>query len=459
MNLIKIMLCALILAAAGKIEAGTDPKMIIKCNIANCEGDSMNLYQFDGIVFSRLQTSKSNQKDHIFTFTIPKGKHDFYFLGMSTQEMKPVILGGEDNVSIEGDCFAFRFITVKGSKINQEYDRITKRMGTLFSEMEDAKKLRDAAGNDLQKIQMAEMDLFKNDQKKTAFLDSLKVSNPYLSKIVAMNTILSYQVHGKKKYNDEVNYLAKEYFSFVDFKDPDFNRLPMVFEGFKNFTNLINQFNLPNDTHKEYLEFWLNKFPKNSRAYKMALGGIVTSVMARNHYNYVYFGEKYCTLYQKEDPSVAKELSVLVSRARSSIPGMEPPDFTQNNVDDKPFSMSSLKGKVLLIDFWASWCRPCRMENPNVVKVYNQYKAKGFDILSVSLDSDKGRWLEAIQQDGLIWKNHVSDLKGWKNEVANIYGVSSIPQTLLLDKDGKLIARNLRGEQLEQKLKEILGEN
>lgn len=458
MTNIKILFFALLFMTTAGIQAGNEPKLNIKCNIANCEGDSMNLYQFDGIVFSRIQTAKSNPKEHFFQFSVPKGKNDFYFLGLSTQELKPVILGTEENISIEGDCYAFRFITVKGSKINQEYDRITKRMGTLFSEAEDAKKLREAAGNDLQRIQMAEMDLYKNDQKKTALLDSLKKSYPYLANLVAMNTILSYQAHGKKQYEDEVAYLAKEYFAFVNFNDPDYNRLPMVFEGFKNFTNLMNQVNIGNDKHREYIEYWLSKFPKNSRAYKMALGGIVTSLMTRNHYNYIYFGEKYCDVFQKEDPSVTKELRVLVSRAKSSIPGMEPPEFSQNNPEGKPISLSSLRGKITLIDFWASWCRPCRMENPNVVRLYNMYNKKGFDILSVSLDSDQSRWLDAIQQDGLVWKNHVSDLKGWKNEVAGLYGISSIPQTLLLDKDGKLIARNLRGEQLEQKLKEILGE-
>ena len=453
---IKTFILALLLFAAGSAQAENEPKLNIKCNIVNCEGDSLNLYQFDGIVFSRIQTSKS--KDNVFQFSVPKGKNDFYFIGLSTQELRPFILGTEENISIEGDCYAFRSIKAKGSKINQEYDRITRRMGAIFTEAEDAKKQREAAGNDPQLIQMAEMELFRNDQKKTALLDSLRKSYPYLANLVAMNTILSFESSGKKKYSDEVSYLAKEYFAFVDFKDADYNRLPMVFEGFKNFTNLMNQVNVSNEQHREYIEFWLAKFQKNSRAYKMALGGIVTSLMSRNHYNYVYFGEKYCDAFQKEDPSVTRELRTMISRAKCSIPGMEAPDFSQNSPEGKPISLSSMRGKVTLIDFWASWCRPCRIENPNVVRLYNMYSKKGFDVLSVSLDSDRGRWLDAIQQDGLVWKNHVSDLKGWKNEVAGLYGVSSIPQTLLLDKDGKLIARNLRGEQLEQKLREVFGE-
>jgi thiol-disulfide isomerase/thioredoxin len=124
--------------------------------------------------------------------------------------------------------------------------------------------------------------------------------------------------------------------------------------------------------------------------------------------------------------------------------------------DGKKIKLSSLRGKVVLLDFWASWCGPCRRENPNVVAAYNKFKDKGFTIYSVSLDQDAGRWKGAIQQDGLLWPYHVSDLKGWQSEAARIYGVNSIPAQFLLDKTGKIVAKNLRGEELEQKLAEIL---
>lgn len=139
-----------------------------------------------------------------------------------------------------------------------------------------------------------------------------------------------------------------------------------------------------------------------------------------------------------------------------TIIGAIPPDFTQNDPDGKPVSLSSFKGKYLLIDFWASWCGPCRAENPNVVKAYAKYHEKGFEILGVSLDNDKGRdnWLNAIKKDGLTW-TQVSDLKYWSNEVARKYGISSIPQNFLLDPSGKIVGKNLRGEALSKKLEEI----
>jgi peroxiredoxin len=130
-------------------------------------------------------------------------------------------------------------------------------------------------------------------------------------------------------------------------------------------------------------------------------------------------------------------------------------EFSQNDASGKPVSISSFKGKVVLVDFWASWCGPCRAENPNVVKAYNAFKDKGFDILGVSFDSSKDKWLAAVEKDKLAW-THVSDLKGWSNAVGQKFGIRSIPQNFLLDKEGKIIAKNLRGEDLYAKLEEIL---
>ncbi len=133
------------------------------------------------------------------------------------------------------------------------------------------------------------------------------------------------------------------------------------------------------------------------------------------------------------------------------------PEIVMEDKNGKKMALSDLRGKVVLIDFWASWCAPCRQENPNVVAMYEKYKSKGFTVFSVSLDQDKDAWLKAIAADNLSWPNHVSELNGWNSSAAVAYGVNAIPAAFLIDGDGKVIGRNLRGPQLEQKLKEVLG--
>ena len=144
-----------------------------------------------------------------------------------------------------------------------------------------------------------------------------------------------------------------------------------------------------------------------------------------------------------------------VDRLKKLSVGAIAPDFSQNSAEDKPLKLSSTRGKYILVDFWASWCGPCRQENPELVSVYQEFKGNNFDILGVSLDNDREKWLQAIEKDQLTWM-HVSDLKGWDNAVAKEYIIQSIPSNFLLDPEGKIVAKNLRAKELRKKLKEIL---
>jgi peroxiredoxin len=153
-----------------------------------------------------------------------------------------------------------------------------------------------------------------------------------------------------------------------------------------------------------------------------------------------------------------EQLKKKIEDANFLAPGKMAPDFTELKTDQKKsMKLSDLRGQIVLIDFWASWCGPCRKENPNVVQTYEKYKKDGFTIISVSLDTDVQKWINAIEQDHLSWPNHVSDLGGWNSKVARIYQVSSVPFTVLIDREGRVIKTNLRGPALEEELKQIFG--
>lgn len=166
----------------------------------------------------------------------------------------------------------------------------------------------------------------------------------------------------------------------------------------------------------------------------------------------------YTALHDKypDHPVVKERWAIINSAAGKTSVGSIAPELEFPNPDGKMLKLSDLRGKVVLVDFWASWCGPCRRENPNVRKVYSKYHDKGFEIFSVSLDRDASAWKGAIKADQLVWPNHVSDLKQWQSQAAAIYGVRSIPATFLLDREGRIVAKDLRGEALERAVKQLV---
>jgi peroxiredoxin len=172
------------------------------------------------------------------------------------------------------------------------------------------------------------------------------------------------------------------------------------------------------------------------------------------------FGDTYRSLADGLLKKYPKDKSVMmfrdaVNKMLGTTIGSKAPEIVLPSPDGKEIALSSLRGKVVLIDFWASWCGPCRKEMPNVVRAYAKYKSKGFEIYGVSLDKEKGNWVEAIEEEGITWPQ-VSDLLYWQSSVISLYAIEGIPYTVLLDREGTIIAKNLRGEELDEKLAEVL---
>lgn len=202
------------------------------------------------------------------------------------------------------------------------------------------------------------------------------------------------------------------------------------------------------------LQQGVKDFLANHSASVVAAFGTATLIDPVNDFA---FADSMATLFTKNLPEsqYTKMLNERLLPYKSTAIGSTAPDITLPMPEGGEKALSSLRGKYVLIDFWASWCAPCRKENPNVVRMYNEYKDKGFEIYGVSLDQSRDKWLKAIADDKLTWP-HVSDLKGWESAAARSYNITAIPQTILLDKEGKIIAKGLRGEELEQKLASLL---
>lgn len=443
-------LVAMFLIMTSFTKPPVEKEVKVICEVEGCIA-TLKLYRFDGINFTPVQDGKKTETG--YEFSVPKSKPLFYYVGMNDQAVRPVILGTEDEVLVQGKCNRMRSARVK-SKLNRAYDILkTELNGYNRSKQQYIRQLQKT--RDPEKIKSFKEKLKVIDDQQLDLLDSLQSANPYFAKVVGLNIFPSYENYGQN-YTNGLDYFANEFFQFADFKEEVYGRLPWTYEAFKSYATTLSSVGLPNDKHQQLLEIALKKVPAGTDAYKLAIGGVMNALNQKNHANYAHFAQQFIAEYKTKDPKAAGRLQNELNRKKQLMVGGEAPDFSGPTPSGETLKLSDLRGKVVLIDFWASWCGPCRRDNPHVVKMYEKYKDKGFDILGVSLDSSKDRWLGAIEQDGLVW-NHISDLKKWQSEYARLYGVRSIPHTVLLDKDGKIIARGLRGQALENKVAEILG--
>ncbi len=429
----------------------------LTCTLSEAQlGDSLYLYDFNGVGFDHVQAT-ATKDGSTFSFKLKKAAPRFYYVGTKDQQVKSVLLGEEENVTLTG-----RFSSMRRAKLvdgtNKVYTDAMNNSRQLRNEQiglsrEFATAVQQGQNTSEIVTKMAEV-----DTQKKALLESLELSSPFVAKIIRLYTYYSYQHYNKKRYPNELSYFANEYLAQVDWKDEVYERIPMVYDASNSFVTMLcktGQFS--NDQIEEILDRIIAKVPKKANTHRYLLGGIAGGLNKQNNPLFLDYGARFIEKFGDEQSSSIQNYKKKVELAASFLPGAVAPDFTQNNVEGKAVSLSDYRGKVVLVDFWASWCGPCRKENPHVVHLYEKYKDKGFEVLGVSLDRDRNRWLQAIEKDQLMWEQ-VSDLKGWKNEVAQLYSISSIPHTILYDEEGRIIARRLRAHQLEAKLKEIFGE-
>ena len=388
-----------------------------------------------------------HHKAGTFEFKFPEPiARGFYKIGFDKESATTLILGTE-SIGITGNVEIPRSIMITGSKENEVYKAYQKinqaqnDQNTLLNQA--AKQIQQEPGmtEELYNTRIGVLKLKQDSLSReyTKGVQALIAPNQglFISKVISM-----FVTDGKN---------AETLFSPEEFSDKEYAAGDML----PSKIQVYFQYFLKQDLNewKAGAEKLLAKCPAGSDNKQVFYAGLIP-LFIQNDADYA---KLLLSQFSKEFPNAtaAKELLSSMPKGAPSI-GDAAPDIVLMDYAGAIHSLSSLKGKVVLLDFWASWCGPCRGENPNVVNAYNQYKDKGFTVFSVSLDTNKDQWQAAIQKDGLIWPNHVSDLKGWKSDPAQLYSVRGIPSTFLIDKDGKVVATNLRGADLHSKLEELL---
>jgi peroxiredoxin len=422
--------------------------------------DSVYLYKIDGMLLKQIASYPVKAENGAVSYEIkPQVAPGFYQISFAPEDSRKVLLGAEKKLNIRGTVGQYQQATLEDATLNEQLATVDGRLASFNTAMQNTIQQYRMAMQGQGTVPDAEAAMAALDAQKVAFLDSLKESTPVLAKYAGLRTYLSFQGKGKETgHPDEPTYFKEAFFRFADLGDAYYNSDVGLNEQFKNYSFTLSRIGLSDAEQLTAVEAQIAKIPDtNSSARKLALiGALAGFQQGKSNAGFLAMSEKYSKEFPLDNPALLSQLSQQAGRMRATTIGAEAPEIEMQTPEGNTMKLSELRGKYVLIDFWASWCGPCRRENPNVKKVYAKYKDKGFEILGVSLDRSKDRWLKAIEADDLPWP-HVSDLMQWKNEAAQTYGVSSIPYTVLVDPKGKIVATRLRGPSLEAKLAEVFG--
>jgi len=440
-------------------------KVTISGEIGNCTLDSVRLFRLAGNEVHQLGVTQIEKKGtkSIFYLNVNIPAEGSYLIGQNPNNGAFVLLGNEKEVKISGEGDQFGTYQLN-SPNNQTYSTFLagfNKLNTRFQSLAQENQMRMQTGQAPDPNVQKQID--DSRVEMATYIDSFIDKGGIIGRAAQFYLYRPFDSSKKAKYGDELNYFKAEYLLPINFNDTLIGYMPQLGFNFLQYTDVLLSNGVPSDQVKASLSEFIGKV-KGRAAKETAILGILSGL--EKHIQqapdvYLYFGK----MLAKDMPESVflaglsgklTQVEQMAAAVANINPGGEAPEIDLKTPEGTQLKLSSLRGKYVLIDFWASWCGPCRKENPNVVRMYKQYHDKGFEILGVSLDNSKEKWMQAIQADGLTWK-HVSDLAGWSSVAAKAYSVSSIPFTVLLDKNGKIIGKNLRGPALEEKLKEVLG--
>jgi thiol-disulfide isomerase/thioredoxin len=433
--------------------------------------DSVILYEFFAgqyykVIAVPIQKLEGYTGAFELTASVPqKAPYWLSFNGISPKQNGVLIwLGEEPKVDFKANAQQlFETIVFSNSPVNQNLTNMLRKgyeiQGYIQQVMQELNYFRNS---DAALAMAKQISLDSLSAVQAAYFEKMSKDKGIIGKVAGLYLWKPFGKEAQAKFKDEQEYFKNDFLASIDFSEPAISYFPIFHEKISSYANsLMGQMNLSFLEAVPLFERYHKLIPKGSRTEKGYLLALMEAI-AQARYNsdfvdiYLHFSEKFLQSFPNE-PGSDERKQQLAEMGRLRI-GQAAPDIALNTPDGKPMKLSQLRGKVVLLDFWASWCGPCRRENPHVVQTYKHYNPKGFEVFSVSLDNNGDNWKRAIKEDNLIWPYHVSDLRGWQSSAAKLYGVSSIPFTILLDKEGRIIAKNLRGQQLEQRLRKIFGD-
>ncbi len=443
--------------------ANTGKGINIKGTLTACVSDSIFVFSQIGNDQARIASAPiiKNGSESTFDLWVSPPADGIFLIGVSPNGAAKIILAtNEKDLTFTGNCTNFQGSAQVGN--SQQNKELTELMTGASQHMN---AVRTSVNNLQMAMQMNPGGVTQLQQEynniqtaRIQFLEGFVAKGGVIGKVANLLFLKPYgsEAHHTQKYADEYFYIAAEFFNNIDLSDQGYLYIPNLVDRAAEYGATLGSAPQINpDSSKAYFSRLLDKTPGKSQMRKVLYSGLLNGLAQNKNELYAYLGGQYLKEFP-EPTAFTYNLEAEVKEMQKLGVGAQAPELNFPSPEGPSVSLSSLKGKVVLIDFWASWCRPCRAENPNVVRIYQKYHSKGFEILGVSLDKEKDKWVQAIQDDNLTWK-HVSDLGGWQSASAKAYSVTSIPMTYLVDKEGNILGKGLRGPALEQKLQSIFG--
>ena len=443
-------------AAQKSPEKSAGVTLICRLSSVPANADTLRLYEYIGLAKRVVARAVIRQPDSAYVFSLPLSKPHFYGVGFYENSTATVLLGEEPKVTLWANVQYMELARTSDSPANKMVEKLRKDVANFQVMSIQAREATNLAYNSGANKTVAADYVRQLSLNKTHYLDSLKKANRFFWRIASLYIVPDFKPDDQGMAGESA-FIGKNYFANADLTDEAYAELPDVATASERYAKALLEIGTTDAQFKQLVEAQLTKMVPKSRLHRIALGGIISGLKAANSPLLPVYATQYLDMYRNDSYGEIGPLEYELRKASTYSAGFEAPDLAGMTPDSTNYSLHQMRGKIVLVDFWASWCGPCRHENPNVVAAYNKYKDKGFDVLGVSLDRDMPSWRKAIAQDGLPW-HHISDLRGWQSQHAQLYSITSIPATVLVDKQGKIIARNLRGEELNAKLKELMGE-